>query len=173
MKVSRAQQARNREKIVAAASRLFRERGFEAVTIADIMQAAGLTHGGFYGHFPSKAALMTEALSQGPAIPAGDLKDVAKVYLTAAHRDAVGRGCPFAALGSDVARLPDAERAAVTAGLKARFDALSGEADPARRRWAIAGWSAMVGAVILSRISADAALSDEILDETRRAFGAA
>jgi len=61
----------------------------------------------------------------------------------------------------------------VTARLKARLDALSGEGDPAKRRWAIAGWSAMVGALMLSRISADPALSDEILAETRRAFGAA
>ena len=173
MKVSRAQQAENREKILSSASRLFREKGFETVTIAEIMADAGLTHGGFYGHFPSKSALMAEALALGPEVPLGDLKDVAKAYLTAAHREAVGRGCPYAALGPEAARLPAADRGAVTARLKARFDALSGEGDPAKRRWAIAGWSAMVGALILSRISADPALSDEILSETRRAFGAA
>ncbi len=173
MKVSRAQQAENREKIVGSASRLFREKGFEAVTIAEIMADAGLTHGGFYGHFPTKTALMAEALTHGPAVPAGDLKDVAKTYLTPAHREAVGKGCPYAALGGEAARLSTKEREGVTARLKARFDALSGEGDPAKRRWAIAGWSAMVGALLLSRISADEALSDEILTETRRAFGAA
>jgi len=173
MKVSRAQQAENREKIVASASRLFRERGLEAVTIAEIMGDAGLTHGGFYGHFRSKTALMVEALALGPAVPQGDLKDVAKAYLTPAHRDAVGLGCPYAALGGETARLAADDRAVVTARLKARLDALSGEGDPAKRRWAIAGWSAMVGALMLSRISADPALSDEILAETRRAFGAA
>ncbi|MFT3809802.1 MAG: helix-turn-helix domain-containing protein [Micropepsaceae bacterium] len=173
MKVSRARQAENREKIVESASRLFREKGFEAVTIADIMGDAGLTHGGFYGHFPSKTALMAEALALGPAALQGDLKDVAKAYLTPAHRDSVGRGCPYAALGGEAARLPAEDRAGVTARLRARIDALAGEDDPAKRRWAIAGWSAMVGALLLSRISADPALSDEILAETRRAFGAA
>lgn len=173
MKVSRAKQAENREKIVSEASRLFRERGFEAVTIAEIMAAAGLTHGGFYGHFPSKAALMTEAMTIGPAVVSTELKDVAKAYLTPAHRVAVGRGCPYAALGSEAARLPDEDRGPVTEGLKARLATLSGEGDPAKRRWAIAGWSAMVGALVLSRLSNDAELSDEILRETRRAFGAA
>lgn len=173
MKVSRARQAENRVRIVKTASRLFREKGFEAVTIAEIMAAAGLTHGGFYGHFRSKAALMAEALAHGPAVPVEDLKDVAKAYLTTRHRDAVGDGCPYAALGGEAARLPAGDRETVTAGLKARFDAVSGDGDPARRRWAIAGWSAMIGALILSRISADEALSEEILRETRRAFGAA
>lgn len=173
MKVSREKQAENREKIVSEASRLFRERGFEAVTVAEIMAAAGLTHGGFYGHFRSKTALMAEAMTRGPAVISSDLKDVAKAYLTPAHRDAVGRGCPYAALGSEAARLPEAERGPVTQQLKARLDGLSGEGDPAKRRWAIAGWSAMVGALMLARLSNDADLSDEILRETRRAFGAA
>lgn len=180
MKVSRAQMAENREKIVASASRLFRERGFEQVTIAEVMKAAGLTHGGFYGHFDSKDALVAEALGVGPQLTpemTADMKSLAKAYLTPAHREARERGCQFAALGSEAARLPDAARAAITEEMRARIDALSGgkdgDADPARRRWAIAGWAAMVGAMTLSRLSADPELANEILRETRRAFGAA
>ena len=61
MKVSREQAAQNRERIVEAAARLFRERGFEGIGVADLMKEAGLTHGGFYGHFSSKDDLIAEA----------------------------------------------------------------------------------------------------------------
>ena len=175
MKVSRARMAENREKILAAASRLFREKGFDAVTVAEVMAAAGLTHGGFYGHFASKDALIAEALTLGSEAlsQSDDLKALARTYLTAAHRDARDKGCLFAALGSEAARLPAEARQAMTERLKSRIDAMAGEDDPARRRWAIAGWAAMVGALTLSRLSADPEFSDEILRETRRAFGAA
>jgi TetR/AcrR family transcriptional repressor of nem operon len=176
MKVSRTQMALNREKIVQSASRLFRDRGLDGVTVSDVMAAAGLTHGGFYGHFPSKAALIAEAMAVGPdLVPsmADDLKTLAKAYLTPAHRDARDRGCPFAALGGEAARLPAESRRAMTQKLKSRIDAMAEGTDPAKRRWAIAGWAAMVGALTLSRLSADPEFSDEILRETRRAFGAA
>ena len=61
MKVSREQAAQNRERIVEAAAHLFRERGFDGIGVADLMKEAGLTHGGFYGHFSSKDALFAEA----------------------------------------------------------------------------------------------------------------
>ena len=63
MKVSREQVAKNRRTILDAASRLFRERGYESVSVAEIMQGAGLTHGGFYGYFASKDALIAGALA--------------------------------------------------------------------------------------------------------------
>ena len=63
MKVSREQVAENRRTILKAASRLFRERGYESVTVAEIMKAAGLTHGGFYGYFASKDELIAGALA--------------------------------------------------------------------------------------------------------------
>lgn len=176
MKVSRARMAENRAKILNAASQLFREKGFDAVTVAEVMAAAGLTHGGFYGHFASKDALIAEILALPPDLAlsqAENLKSLAKIYLTAAHRDGRDSGCLLAALGSEAARLPVEARGVMTARLKSRIDAMAGEGDPARRRWAIAGWAAMVGALTLSRLSADPAFSDEILDETRRAFGAA
>src|SRR2546421_12804614 len=66
MKVSREQAAQNRERIVEAAARLFRERGFEGIGVADLMKEAGLTHGGFYGHFASKNDLNAEASAPAP-----------------------------------------------------------------------------------------------------------
>ena len=67
MKVSRDQVAAHRTQILDAAARLFRQRGFDDVTVADVMKDAGLTHGAFYGHFPSKEALVAEAVGDALA----------------------------------------------------------------------------------------------------------
>ncbi|MDF2117689.1 TetR family transcriptional regulator [Roseiarcaceae bacterium H3SJ34-1] len=173
MRVSREQVAENRRKILEAAGRLFRERGFEAVTVADVMQAAGLTHGGFYGYFKSKTDLIAEALADilvGPG-PDADLAAYAAGYLSPAHRANVAGGCATAALASETLRQAPEARAAMTAGLQQQIDDLSrhapGDSAAARRQAAIGTWAAMVGALILSRVSDNRALSDEILDQTR------
>jgi len=177
MRVSREQVAENRRKILEAAGRLFRERGFEAVTVADVMQAAGLTHGGFYGYFKSKTELIAAALADilvGPG-PDADLAAYAASYLSPAHRANVAGGCATAALASETLRQAPEARAAMTAGLRRQIDDLSkhapGDSETARRQAAIGSWAAMVGAMILARMSDDAALSDEILGETRAWLG--
>jgi len=174
MKVSREQVAENRRKILEAAGRLFRARGFEAVTVSEVMKAAGLTHGGFYGHFASKDDLIAQTLAHVVAAtsPAeADLARYAERYLAPGHRDDVAGGCPTAALGAETIRQPPAARAALTAGLRRQIEVLS-EGAPGReaaekRRAAIGSWAAMVGAVILARLSDDPRLSDEVLAETR------
>src|SRR5215211_37013 len=102
MKVSREQAAENRERIVETAAQLFRERGFEGIGVADLMKAAGLTHGGFYGHFSSKDDLVAEASARAlmrslarfskvaEGEPADPLSAIATAYLTRRHRDAPG-----------------------------------------------------------------------------------
>jgi TetR/AcrR family transcriptional repressor of nem operon len=173
MKVSREQVLENKRTILEAAGRLFRERGFEAVTVADVMKSAGLTHGGFYGYFKSKDDLVAQALAEvlgRAAAPPADLAVYAERYLSPAHRSNVAGGCPVAALASETTRQPGGARAEMTAGLKAQIERLSRIApgDPARkRRAAIGSWAAMVGAMILARMSDDAELSDEVLSETR------
>ncbi|MBK3421751.1 TetR/AcrR family transcriptional regulator, partial [Methylobacterium ajmalii] len=98
MRVSREQFQENRRRILEAAGRLFREKGFSAVTVAEVMEAAGLTHGGFYGHFTSKEDLAAQALAQAlapaPREPgaAPDLAGFVAAYLSAAHRDRPGGG---------------------------------------------------------------------------------
>src|SRR5687767_15927798 len=111
MKVSREQAALNRERILEAAAQLFRERGFDGIGVADLMKEAGLTHGGFYGHFSSKEELIAEASARAltgslavwrkPAERAPDdpLSAVAGAYLTRRHRDNAGVGCPAAVVG--------------------------------------------------------------------------
>jgi TetR/AcrR family transcriptional repressor of nem operon len=188
MKVSREQVRQNRQRILEAAARLFRERGFDGVSVADVMNAAGLTHGGFYGHFESKEALMKEAMAQPIAAAqprkrsAGATRDAAAWrasdfadgYLSAAHRDNRADGCPVAGLGSEAARASPGVRASLTKGIEEqieRFSAASpGATAAARRRAAIVAYASMVGAITLARVVDDEKLSEEIMAATRRSL---
>ena len=134
MKVSREQVAANRVRTLAAASRLFRLRGFEDVTVADVMKEAGLTHGAFYGHFPSKEALIAEAIEwvlfpdperAGTRLPAAAYADG---YLSARHRDDPATGCTFSSLGTEAARGSADLRRALTQSTRSQIDRFSAEA---------------------------------------------
>jgi TetR/AcrR family transcriptional repressor of nem operon len=180
MKVSREQAAQNRERIVEAAAQLFRERGFDGIGIADLMKEAGLTHGGFYGHFSSKEDLIAEAsaraLSRSLAVlselaerASGDpLSAVAGAYLTGKHRDNPGAGCVMASLGPDISRQGPAVRHAVTHYVRSACDFLAtlvrGKSKAARRQKAISTYATLVGAMVIARAVDDRALSQEILD---------
>jgi TetR/AcrR family transcriptional repressor of nem operon len=180
MKVSREKFAENREKILSAASTLFRAKGFDGVGLADIMKAAGLTHGGFYGHFASKddlAAAATRAAfdrsekkwSQITAEAKHPLSDLIDNYLRPSHRDNPGTGCAMPSLGAETGRQGRNVREAFTAGLRPLLDILARTlpgSKAAQRRKALAAMSAMVGALVLSRAVDDAALSAEILAAT-------
>lgn len=180
MKVSREQVAENRERILEAATQRFRERGFEGIGVADLMKEAGLTHGGFYGHFASKEDLIAQACARASdrsrarwarlseRAPDNPLAEIARVYLTPQHRDSPGAGCLIAALGPDVARQGPAVRDAVTAGVRAAMDFLTrivpGRSRAAKRRKAIASYASMVGGMVLARAVNDRVFSKEILD---------
>jgi TetR/AcrR family transcriptional regulator, transcriptional repressor for nem operon len=182
MRVSREKAAENREKIVDVAARLFRERGFDGVGVDAIMKEAGLTHGGFYGHFGSKDDLAAEALTR--ALERGneklsrftELSSYVSAYLSQRHCADRGHGCGLAALGSDAAREGKGVRGALTGYVAAHLDwigeLITGSA-AARRRRAIATLSGMVGALTLARAVDDPALSREILAAAREAFGKA
>ncbi|CAN5189612.1 TetR/AcrR family transcriptional regulator [soil metagenome] len=170
MRVSREKVAENRRLILDAASRLFRERGFDGVTVAEVMSAAGLTHGAFYGHFASKEDLIAKTLANtltGGSSDEPDLAAYAAAYLTTRHRDEPASGCPVAALGAETGRRPAPARAAMTAGLKKQINRLGagapGADQEARRQAAIGAWATMVGAMVLARSVDDARLSDEVL----------
>jgi TetR/AcrR family transcriptional repressor of nem operon len=177
MKVSREQVAEHRTRILAAAARLFRQRGFDDVTVAEVMKDAGLTHGAFYGYFPSKEALIAEAigeaLPQAPdkASPRRAAAEFADGYLSAKHRDNRANACLFSSLGTEAARGSTDLRHRMTEGVRSRINHLSAEAvghtAKEKRRAAIAAWSAMVGAMVLARLVDDEKLSKEILADTR------
>jgi TetR/AcrR family transcriptional repressor of nem operon len=174
MKVSREQMAENRQRILEAAGQLFREKGFEAVSVAEVMKAAGLTHGGFYGHFASKDDLIAQALCSAIGAYKGaklDLRYFMDEYLSPRHRDNRAKGCVIAGLAAETLRQAPAARSAIADGVQAQIDWMSeelpGQDEASRRRKAIASWAAMVGATILARTVTDPALSDEILSETK------
>ena len=176
MKVTKAQAQANRAHIVETASTLFRERGYDGVGVADLMAAAGFTHGGFYKHFESKTHLMAEAASCGltqsaDAAAGGDLVDFMTYYLSREHRDTPGEGCTMAALCADAARQPESVKTAFAAGIESQLSAPgrqgAGAAPQARAR-RIALMAQAIGAVVLSRpCPDDAPLADEILDACR------
>lgn len=174
MKVSREQMAENRRRILDVASRLFREKGFDAVSVSEVMKAAGLTHGGFYGHFSSKDDLVAETVGyvlSNDEDGGGDLRAYLDDYLAPRHRDNAAAGCPTAGLAADIRHQTPAARAAMTSGLRSQIERVMKalpDIDAAdRRRAAIGTWAAMVGAVILARAIDDTKLSDEVLEQTR------
>lgn len=178
MRVSREQVERNKRTILEAAGRLFRERGFDAVTVADVMRAADLTHGGFYGYFRNKDDLIAQSLGTALAstgVLPDNLASFVEHYLSPEHRDNFACGCPVAALASESIRQPGRVREAMTAELRRQIDRLSritpGADEAERRRAAIGTWAAMVGALILARMADEPALSDEILCEARAWLG--
>ena len=179
---SRAEKAETHERIVSLASKRFREKGLTGIGIAELMKEAGLTVGGFYKHFDSRDGLVAEALgsavgpwepllgaaaSGGPPVPYDSLIDS---YLTEAHRDHPGTGCPVGALAGDVARSDKRTRAIATRKIVERLDRLensiretSGEDKGTARSLAIMTWCALVGAITLARAVSDQHLSREIL----------
>ncbi len=180
MRVSKAQAQANREHIVETASVVFRERGFDGVGVADLMAAAGFTHGGFYKHFGSKADLMAEASANSLAQSlAGaeqlSVKDFIDLYVSREHRDGRATGCTMAALCGDAARQSGELKSAFAGGIERLLQTL-GEKCPAgpdeapeeARAKMIDLLARAVGAIMLSRACPDdSALADEILEVCR------
>jgi TetR/AcrR family transcriptional repressor of nem operon len=167
MRVTREKALQNREAIVAAAARLFRERGFDGVGVDAVMKAAGLTHGGFYGHFKSKDDLAREALERAAETTFESQKAKPTLaayvdgYLSEEHRQDVGEGCAMAALAGDVARGGEDLRAVMGDHVRDQIHLLSGLGGEGREA-AIMGLCGLVGALTLSRAVDDPALAEEI-----------
>ena len=164
--------AAKHERIVKEASRLFRERGFENVSVGEVMKAAGLTHGAFYAHFGSKEELQAAAVAYGQRVSLGRVQrsksnkskgSYADRYLSRWHRDNPGDGCTMAALAQEVARSTPELRAAFERGLE---EILSGQGGD--RKEAIFQTAALLGGVVLARAVQNARLSDEILESVRQ-----
>ena len=183
MRYPAAETAEKHQRILREAARLFREQGFDGVSVGQIMQATGLTHGPFYNHFASKEALMAESTLHGSehsraALDAATLspesmRQYVRDYVSAAHRDAPGNGCLLAALAGDARKQP-AVRPAFTFHLKSIIGKLATHFPWQKKRNprqdAIVMLSAMVGAVALARAVDDEAFSDEILTAVNAAF---
>ena len=172
MKISKAQASENRDRIVQAASQLFRERGFDGVAVGEVTKAAGFTHGGFYNHFQSKEALAAEAVTQAfdtmaqQRQRARDLPELLTHYLSQAARKAPGKSCPAAALGGDVGRQDETVRHAFGGGLDQMIASIEARLPDGsdRRARALGLVTRMAGALMLARAAPDGPLADELLE---------
>lgn len=179
-RASREQREVHHERILTEAARLVREHGPDGVTVPGVMAAAGLTPGGFYKHFDSKDDLLAQAgdtairaraqklaglVADDPTTARARFLDT---YLSTGHRDHPGRGCPTAALATDVGRpgAPDAVRTRYAEGVRelvGTLAALQDDDEPA----ALADLATMVGALLLARATAGDELSERFLSAAR------
>jgi TetR/AcrR family transcriptional regulator, transcriptional repressor for nem operon len=184
MRRSREEVMRTHARIVERAAVLFRERGIDGIGLADLMQQAGLTHGGFYRHFPSKEELVAAACAHALAEsarrmrrraakdPDDPLAAVIDGFLSADHVADPGHGCAIAALGSDIFRCSAETREAFTEGV-AELVAVMTELQKkgnlsARRERALTTLASMLGAVIIARGVSDPELRQSLLEAMRR-----
>ncbi|MDB6142264.1 MAG: transcriptional regulator TetR family [Pseudomonas sp.] len=184
MRKTRQETAATRQRIIAAAQTEFRRHGIEGSGLTGLMAAAGMTQGGFYKHFASKAQLVAESttasvealvdeLESLPAEPgvAGAFKTMVNGYLSQSHRES-DKGCPYAGLGSELSRGDDDVRNAAVAGFERMIEALSKPlveaTQTAARDQALLTMCAMMGALTVSRMAVGQPLSDEVLEAVRR-----
>jgi TetR/AcrR family transcriptional regulator, transcriptional repressor for nem operon len=170
---SQAEKLATHERIVQVAARRLRERGIDGISVGDIMKEAGLTVGGFYKHFESRDALVTEAFTMA-------LQDIEHIqdglktapqraistYVSGSHRNNVGRGCPISALVNDVARAPDATREVFTERVSEIINLLAQsfpETEDAQNK-AVMIFSTCVGSIALARAVKDPSLSNRIIE---------
>lgn len=174
---SQVEKAQNRERILAEAARQARDAGLESISVGALMKSVGLTHGGFYGHFESRSALLAEALER--ALADGESRarshagpgprrfaDMVRSYLSRTHRDSRDRGCAMAALACDVGRADEASRRIMEAYIE-DFIAEAATALEGDEPKAMLAVSAMIGALALSRVLTEPARSDALLRAVR------
>lgn len=180
MRVSRKQAQENQDRVIDTAARLLRERGYDGIGVADLMKAAGLTHGGFYRSFASKddmigkvtahmIATANDALATGIAArPDDPFKALIDTYISATHCADPGSGCILPTLGIDAARRSDPALHEIFTQVIRGYLRLLEDMAPAmpadtRRRPPAAILAEMVGAIVLSRATEDTALADEVI----------
>ena len=180
VKISKETVEQNRERVIATAARLFRERGIDGIGLVDLMTAAGLIPGGFYRQFKSKDDLIVQAVKRAykdmsedvaGRIAASDdpLETLVRHYVSHYHRDDPGQGCGLAAMAADAARHDDPALRECFGSIVSNFIGLltnlvPGSSAKAKRSAAITALAEMIGSVVLSRVVPDPALSDEIID---------
>ena len=182
MRKSAAEAAETRKRIIEVASRAFKSKGIEATGVAEVMAAAGLTHGGFYRHFESKEQLVAEACAASMEVLVEAAEQAAgsestffkhlKDFLSAEYRDDCVGGCPLVAMGSELVRADRATRRGASQGFSKIIDIMARhsreQGTAAARADAMFTLSAMIGAVTMSRIVDDPQLSDQILEAARK-----
>lgn len=178
------------ERIVETAARAIRRSGYDGASVADIMKEAGLTHGGFYAHFPSREAMLVEAADRAGAEsvaavagiaaavpPEQALQSLVAAYLSKEHLIGIETGCPVAALGSETPRQAPEVRRAATRRIKEMIDLVARQSPdwgkPDAHEHALVTVATMVGTLMLARAVDDSSLSDALLEATLKQFARA
>jgi TetR/AcrR family transcriptional repressor of nem operon len=180
MRYSETHKQETRRKVVRAAAAAVRAKGPDAMGVAEIMAEAGLTHGGFYAHFPSKEALVAAAVEEAFAqsrrhfarvsegmSPREALGAFIDAYVSLDHRDHPQRGCPVSALANDLPRQGPLVRKAFDSGVQAMVDRLQAWLPGEDRSLASSIVAEMAGAVALARAVSDESLAGELLAASR------
>jgi TetR/AcrR family transcriptional repressor of nem operon len=180
MRYSETHKQETRKKVVQAAAAAVRAKGPDGVGVAEIMGEVGLTHGGFYAHFPNKEALVVAAIEEAFGQSArrfarllegmdgaASLDAFVDAYVSMDHRANASGGCPIATLSSDLPRQGPAIRAAYERGVRGLIRRLEGWLPQDRRRLAPSLLAEMAGAVSLSRAMSDDAAAESLLADAR------
>jgi TetR/AcrR family transcriptional repressor of nem operon len=177
------------ERIVEVAARAIRRCGYAGVTVADVMKEAGLTHGGFYAHFPSREAMLAEAADRAGAesvalaanvashaAPDGAMQAMLDAYLSEVHVDSIEFGCPIAALGSELPRQAPEVRRAATNRIKEMVDLIARQSpdwgEEKAHENALATLALLVGTVVVARAVDDPKLRDDLIESAHKFLGA-
>ncbi|MEV7394303.1 MULTISPECIES: TetR/AcrR family transcriptional regulator [unclassified Streptomyces] len=173
---SQAEKAATHERVLRIASRKIREDGMSRPGVAEIMQEAGLTHGGFYKHFASREDLIAQAATAALTEGSAEIEDLAgkseqdrrtgliDTYLSKEHRDSPGVGCALVTLGAAAGRGEQSLKEAYEKRVRGYLTRFGGDGSEEDRAEAMLTLSALVGATLLSRAVADPALADELLE---------
>lgn len=182
---SKAEKAHSRKRILAAASTRIREAGLDGISVGEIMKSVNLTHGGFYGHFASRdalvAAALAQALAEGETASAAHVgersrmtvKSIVNSYLSPAHRDHPSSGCAIPTLAGEVGRAAPEVRAIMAQQLAKSFEVMGealGETGEDSEQFAVSAWSMMIGAMMISRIMKDDPMADRVLALARKSI---
>jgi TetR/AcrR family transcriptional regulator, transcriptional repressor for nem operon len=178
---SQADKAQSRERILCQAADQVRDAGLESISVGKLMSSVGLTHGGFYNHFESRADLLAQALERAlidgrKAWLAAEKSDdqprsfetTVRRFLSRSHRDSRTSGCAIAALASDVARADEQSREVMSKHIDEFVSRASSSLDSQDEGDALFAVSAMVGALLLSRVQVDPKQSDALLKSVRQ-----
>lgn len=184
--ITRSKEATH-ERIVETAARAIRRSGYDGTSVADIMKEAGLTHGGFYAHFPSREAMLAEAADRAgaesvalsthiaaTAPPNEALQCMVRAYLSKEHLENAEMGCPVAALGSEMPRQAPEVRKAATRRIKEMIDVIARQStdwgQPSAHQQALVTAATMVGTMVMARAVDDPKLSDALLEAALNHF---
>jgi TetR/AcrR family transcriptional regulator, transcriptional repressor for nem operon len=172
MRYDKDHKEKTRQRVIEVASARFRKDGLDSVGVATLMSDAGLTHGGFYSHFPSKEALIEEVFDAGmeesfkriaEATKDGGIEAYIRYYLRVSHREHPERGCPAAALGSEIRRHSKSARASFTRRFRRTVEYINSLLPTPDESVAQAIFATLIGTLQIARAVSDEALSDQLL----------